>query len=93
MVDVELLEAAVKQKVLERKYPKQNVPVYYRQIMEKHGITYEQFQQSYHWWEDHPKELKSIYDEVNKRLIQMKEELPKDEKKENEKPKGKEKKK
>jgi len=83
LVDIELLEAVVKQKILDRKYPKKNVPVYYRQVMEKNGITYEQFQESYNWWKNRPKLMKGIYDDVNNRLIKMKEELPEIEKKKN----------
>lgn len=81
LVDVELLEAVVKQKMLDRKYPKKNVPVYYHQVMEKNGISYEQFQESFSWWSIHPKKMKEIYDEVNNKLEAMKEELPEEKKK------------
>ncbi len=80
LVDVELLEAVVKQKLLDRKYPKQNMPIYYRQVMEKNGITYQQFRNSFDWWENHPQEFHDIYVEVNKRLEKMKEEIPEEKK-------------
>lgn len=81
LIDVELLEATVKQKMLDKKYPKQFVPVYYKQIFDKHDVTYTRFKESFDWWENHPDKMRTINDSLTVRFNRMKEDivLPEDE--------------
>lgn len=48
----------------------QHVKVYYRQILDRHGISVKDFTHSYRFYEAHPDRLKQVYDMMLGRLAQ-----------------------
>lgn len=75
LLDIELLDATIKQKLLNRSHPKKNAAIYYKQVMDKHNITHEQYQVSFDWWQQHPEGLKEIDELVEEKLKLMKTDL------------------
>lgn len=75
MVDVQLVEAIAKQKMIRNDDPKVKLAEYYGVIFEKHGIADTTFNKTYDWYHGQPDELLSIYDEVLSKLSTLEEEL------------------
>jgi hypothetical protein len=43
----------------------------YREVFDKHNTTYSQYQKSVDWYMEHPKTFKKISEEVNAKLLQL----------------------
>ena len=71
MSDIQLIEAAAKNKVFKNDDETLKLKEAYSEIFAKHGITQEQFQESHRWWWTHPNAMRSILLEVTERLSQM----------------------
>jgi hypothetical protein len=71
MVDIHLLEAQQQSTQILEKGRVYNTIVGYEKIFGKHGVTAEQFQDTFEYYRDHPKEMDDLYqlviDEVTRR--------------------------
>ena len=75
MVDVEILEATLKLKLIRRPDIRDRIMVYYDQIFDKHGITEKQFRDNLEFYNKQAAKIAVIYDSVEVRLERMKADL------------------
>ncbi len=75
MVDVEILEATLKLKLIRKPDLKDRILVYYDQIFEKNGITEKQFRDNLDFYTNQAVRIAVVYDSVQVRLSRMKKEL------------------
>lgn len=68
MVDVQLLEAIRKQKMIREDDPTVKLASWYKEVFQKHSITEEQFTSTFTWYYGHPDEMILIYEEVFEQL-------------------------
>jgi hypothetical protein len=71
IVDTQLLEATYNSRLLSVADRKERMKRYYTEIFEHHGITEESFNESYNYYEDHPKKLELIYESVFEKLEEL----------------------
>lgn len=71
MSDIQLIEAASKNKVFRNDDETLRLKEAYSEIFTKHGITQEQFTESHKWWWTHPNAMRSILLEVTEKLSQL----------------------
>ena len=64
LVDVQLIEAVGKQKMVRQGDPREKIAGYYRETFEKHGVTDSLFYETYDWYYAHPQLMQEVYDEV-----------------------------
>ncbi|MDA0199647.1 MAG: DUF4296 domain-containing protein [Bacteroidetes bacterium] len=66
LADIHLAEAAheLRTKLGPDSTCLQPIPDYYGQIFALHGVTAQQFKQTYYWYLNNPAELETLYDEV-----------------------------
>lgn len=75
MVDMQLLEATVRLKLIRTKKLREKTPGYYDQVLEKHDITEENFKTSLDFYASQHEKITAIYDSVEVRLTRMKDEM------------------
>jgi len=75
MVDVEILEATLKLKLIRKSDIRDRILIYYDQIFEKHGITEKQFRDNLEFYNKQAARIAVIYDSLEVRLGRMKSEL------------------
>lgn len=68
MVDVQLLEAIRKQKMIREDDPTVKLASWYKEVFEKHSITEDQFTTTFTWYYGRPDEMILIYEEVFEQL-------------------------
>ncbi len=69
--DVYIAEAAYKTKVVIHQVNEDVLVENYSTIFADHGITAEEFKESYTWWWEHPAAMKSVLQEVTERLNEL----------------------
>jgi hypothetical protein len=75
LVDVQLLEAALKQKAMPKPSTDSIMAVNYKLIFQDHGITQEHYNTEFDYWKSQPAEMAIIYAELVERLNKMDGEL------------------
>ena len=70
MCDIQLIEAASKNKVFRNDDEALKLGAAYKETFEKHGVTQTEFEESHKWWWSHPQAMKSVLLEVTERLTQ-----------------------
>ena len=75
LVDVQLLEAALKQKAMPKLGTDSIMAVNYKLIFQDHGITQEQYNTEFDFWKSQPAEMAVIYAELVERLNKLDAEL------------------
>lgn len=70
MCDIQLIEAASKNKVFRNDDETLRLGAAYKEVFEKHGITQEQFEESHRWWWTHPQAMRSVLLKVTEKLSQ-----------------------
>ena len=75
MVDVEILEATLKLKLIRKPDIRDRIMVYYDQIFDRHGITEKQFRDNLEFYNKQAAKIAVIYDSVQVRLGRMKADL------------------
>ena len=73
MTDIQLMEATFNQKMFKEDEPLKLMAEFYTQIFAKHSISKEDFELSYHWYADHPEQMKQIYEVVITELSKQEE--------------------
>ena len=68
LADIHLAEAAHKTKIFIPEQSDEILLENYSTIFAAHGITQEEFRESYTWWWNHPAAMKSVLQEVTERL-------------------------
>lgn len=71
MCDIQLIEAAAKNKVFRNDDEALKLGAAYKETFEKHGITQAEFEESHKWWWSHPQAMKAILLEVTEKLSQL----------------------
>jgi len=71
MCDIQLIEAAAKNKVFRNDDEALKLGAAYKETFEKHGITQAQFEESHKWWWSHPQAMKAVLLEVTEKLSQL----------------------
>jgi len=74
MLDMQLLEAAIRIKLLRQKDLKTRTPGFFDQVLNKHNVTKEEFISSLEFYSAQHEKITAIYDSVEVRLIRMKNE-------------------
>ena len=75
LLDMQILEATYKQRVVQRANKDSLMSHNYAFIFNKHGITRDQFEQSYNYWTKRPEEMRLIYEEIDRLIIEMETEV------------------
>lgn len=78
LVDIQLLEATLKQKVAPIADTDSVMKANYKIIFDKHGWTQEYFDEQYAYWKARPRDMIVIYEEVLERLNKLDGELRED---------------
>ncbi len=71
LTDIHIAEAAHKTRVLVPEISEDVLLENYSGIFESHGVTAEEFKESYTWWWEHPAAMKSVLQEVTERLNKL----------------------
>ncbi len=71
LADIHIAEAAHKTRVLVPEISEDVLLENYSAIFESHGVTAEEFKESYTWWWKHPAAMKSVLQEVTERLNKL----------------------
>ncbi len=74
-LDVQILEATYKQRILQQVDQDSMMQHNYAYIFDKHNISRPQFESSFSWWASQPEEMSAIYDEIDRLIIEMETEL------------------
>jgi hypothetical protein len=74
LTDVQLLEATYKQKILREEDPNAVMPGYYKQVFDKHGVSQDDFEDTFSWWMKRPEEMLEVYNEVIDQLTKLEKE-------------------
>ncbi|WP_306641079.1 DUF4296 domain-containing protein [Sanyastnella coralliicola] len=75
MVDVQLVEAVGKQKMIRTDDPRLKLAGYYQETFDKHNTNDSIFFKTYDWYYAHPEMMVEVYDEVIIRLTEMESQL------------------
>ena len=75
LLDMQILEATYKQRVVQRANKDSLMSHNYAFIFNKHGITRDQFEESYNYWTKRPEEMRLIYEEIDRLIIEMETEV------------------
>lgn len=75
LTDVQIIEAVFNQNVIRTDEPKLRIARYYKETFEQHGVTQEEFTQTYLWYYGHPELMMLVYDDVMAKLAQRQGEL------------------
>ena len=71
LADIHVAEAAHKTRVLVPEVSEDVLLENYSAIFEFHGVTVEEFKESYTWWWEHPAAMKYVLQEVTERLNKL----------------------
>lgn len=74
MLDMQLLEASIRIKLLRQKGIRERTPGYFEQVFTKHQVKEKDFTSSLKFYAAQHEKITAIYDSVEVRLIRMKEE-------------------
>lgn len=72
--DIQLIEAASKNRVWRNDDVEKRLREAYAEVFEKHSVSKEMFEKSHSWWWSHPVAMKSVLLEVTEHLSQLEEE-------------------
>jgi len=75
MVDMQILEATIRLKLLRKKDIRERTPGYYEQVLEKHHVSADNFTSSLDFYAANHEKITAIYDSVEVRILRMKEEI------------------
>jgi hypothetical protein len=75
LVDIHLLEAQFQNEPVQNKSRVYNTIVGYENIFAKHGVTSQEFYDSFAYYRRHPEELDALYQDVIDRVTQMESEI------------------
>ena len=71
LADIHIAEAAYKTRVIVPEISEDILLENYSAIFESHGVTAEEFKESYTWWWKHPVAMKFVLQEVTERLNKL----------------------
>ena len=71
LADIHIAEAAHKTRVLVPEISEDVLLENYSAIFANHGVTAEEFKESYAWWWEHPAAMKFVLQEVTERLNKL----------------------
>jgi len=75
MLDMQLVEATIRIKLLRKDNLRERTPGYYEQVLSKHDVTEKSFTESLEFYSAQHEKITAIYDSVEVRLGRMKREL------------------
>jgi hypothetical protein len=71
LADVQLIEAASKNRVWRNDDVEKRLEDAYNEVFSKHDITESQFKTSHRWWWSHPVAMKGVLLEVTEKITQL----------------------
>ena len=71
MVDFRIAEAAIRQIASKGENTNKITPYYYKPMLEKHGLTIQDYHANLDYYANYPDEMDEIYKEVVNRLIEI----------------------
>lgn len=66
--EIQVLDAAFRQKVIKEDYPNQKLPAYYDQVFKRHNIDRIIFDSTYNWYSRRPELMLEVHTQIRDRL-------------------------